>query len=124
MSEKTKILICEDNKLTQRLLEVSLRKMNFDILVATDGEQGIRNIKEQDIGVIITDINMPFNSGLEIVEFVRKHYTKKIPVIIVSNINLEETRKHAKELGANAYFSKPFDPSELIKTIESLVQNQ
>jgi len=124
MLQRPKILICEDNKLTQRVLEVALRKMSYEILVATDGDQGIKFIREQEIDLIITDINMPFNSGLEIVEFVRKQYSRKIPVIIVSNINLENTRKHAKELGANAYFTKPFDPSELINTIADLLENQ
>ena len=115
-----KVLVCEDNKLTQRVLEVSMRKLNFDILVATDGEQGIQLIRENDIDLIITDINMPYNSGLEIVEFVRKNYEKKIPVIIVTNINLEDTRRHAKELGADAYITKPFDPTELLDAIHSL----
>ncbi len=121
MSTKIKVLVCEDNKLTQRVLEAALRKLNFDIIVASDGEQGIRYIKEQDIKLIVTDINMPYNNGLEIVEFVRKNYKERIPVIIVSNISLDETRKHAKELGADAYFTKPFDPAELVKTIKTLV---
>jgi DNA-binding response OmpR family regulator len=120
MSDKAKILVCEDNKLTQRVLEVALRKLDQDILVATDGEEGIRLIKEHEIGLIITDINMPYNSGLEIVEFVRKNFGRKIPVIIVTNISLEDTRRHAEELGADAYITKPFDPSELLEIIRSL----
>lgn len=120
MSERTKILVCEDNKLTQRVLEVALKKMDHEILVATDGEEAIRLIREQEIGLIITDINMPYNSGLEIVEFVRKNYGKEIPVIIVTNINLDDTRKHAAELGADAYITKPFDPAELLAIIQSL----
>lgn len=120
MSDKAKILVCEDNKLTQRVLEVALRKLDKDILVATDGEEGIRLIREHNIGLIITDINMPYNSGLEIVEFVRKNFDRKIPVIIVTNISLEDTRRHAEELGADAYITKPFDPSELLDIIRSL----
>lgn len=120
MSEKTKILVCEDNKLTQRVLEVALKKMDSEILVATDGDEGIRLIKEHKIGLVITDINMPYNSGLEIVEFVRKNYGRKIPVIIVTNINLDDTRKHARELGADAYITKPFNPDELLAIIRSL----
>ncbi len=120
MSKHTKILVCEDNKLTQRVLEVALKKMNYEILVATDGEEGIRLLKENEIGLVITDINMPYNSGLEIVEFVRKKYGKEIPVIIVTNINLDDIRKQAQELGADAYITKPFDPAELIHAIQSL----
>ena len=120
MSKHTKILVCEDNKLTQRVLEVALKKMNYETLVATDGEEAIRLIKENDIGLVITDINMPYNSGLEIVEFVRKKYGKELPVIIVTNINLDDIRKQAQELGADAYITKPFDPAELMNAIQSL----
>ncbi|MEX0986771.1 MAG: response regulator [Bacteroidales bacterium] len=118
--EKVKVLLCEDNKLTQRLLEVTLKKLNFDIVVAANGEQGIRFLKEEDIKLIITDINMPYNNGLEIVEFVRKNYKEKIPVIIVSGINLEETQALAAELGADEYFTKPFDPVELVRAVKKL----
>lgn len=120
MTKRTKILVCEDNKLTQRVLEVALKKMNYETIVATDGEEAIRLIKENDIGLVITDINMPYNSGLEIVEFVRKKYGKELPVIIVTNINLDDIRKQAQELGADAYITKPFDPAELMNAIQSL----
>lgn len=102
------------------MLEVALKKTDHEILVATDGEEAIRLIKAHEVGLIITDINMPYNSGLEIVEFVRKNYGRDIPVIIVTNINLDDTRKHARELGADAYITKPFDPAELLAVIQSL----
>lgn len=117
---KDKVLVCEDNKLTQRVIEVALRRLNYDILVAVDGEEGIRKINEHDIKMIITDINMPYNNGLELVQHVRKNYKERIPVIIVTNIILEETRRLAIELGADRYITKPFDPEELITAIKSL----
>jgi len=115
-----KVLVCEDNKLTQKVLEATLRKMDYEIALAKDGDEAINLIREDDVDLIITDINMPYNNGLEIVEFVRKRFEYKVPVIIVTNINLDETRKHALELGADAYLTKPFDPGELKNVIESL----
>jgi DNA-binding response OmpR family regulator len=120
MLENIKILICEDNRLTQRLLEMSLKKMNFDIHLATDGDEAIRILKEEDIGLVITDINMPYNSGLEVVEYIRRNFEKKIPIIIVTNIVLDETRILAEELGADSYITKPFDPIELTEAINAL----
>ncbi len=120
MTEKQKVLVCEDNKLTQKVLEAALKKMDFDVILAKDGDEGISHIKEDNVDLILTDINMPYNNGLELVEYVRKNFERKIPVIIVTNINLEDTRKHAMELGADAYITKPFDPGELRKAIELL----
>ncbi len=115
-----RVLVCEDNILTQKVLEVALKKINFEIVLAKDGSEGIQFLEEQDFDLVLTDINMPYNSGLEIVQYIRKHKQLNIPVIIVTNINLEDTRKHARELGADAYITKPFDPQELLEAIKSL----
>ena len=120
MSDKIKVLICEDNMLMQKVLEKALLHINFEIISVADGEQGIERIKGGDIGLIITDINMPYNNGLEIIQYVRKHYEKKIPVIVVTNILIEDTRKQAVELGADAFITKPFDPARLLTTIKEL----
>ena len=120
MSEMKKVLVCEDNVLMQRLLQFTLESIGLEVIVADDGEEGIRFLKEQPVQLLITDINMPYNNGLELIQFVRKNFGKKIPVIIISNINLEETKKHAQELGADRYITKPFDPKQLVEIIQSL----
>jgi DNA-binding response OmpR family regulator len=116
---KLKILVCEDNTLTLKILEISLKKMGHEVILATDGEQGMNLLESEDIQLLITDINMPYNNGLELVQYVRKKYGKQIPIIIVSNINHAETRNHAIELGVDGYITKPFDPEELTTMIDS-----
>jgi len=120
MSSKLKVLICEDNSMAQKVLEFTLKKMGHEVISAGNGKEGIDLLREEEVQLVITDINMPYNSGLELIQFLRKQTTKKIPVLIVSNINLEESKKHAAELGADGYITKPFDPQELIDAIESL----
>ena len=115
-----KVLICEDNSMAQKVLEFTLKKMGYDVIVTGNGKDGINILKEEDVDLVITDINMPYNNGLELIQFLRMKHGKKIPVIIVSKINLKETIKHAAELGADGYITKPFDPQELIDTIHSL----
>ncbi len=114
------MLICEDNLLTRKVLEITMLKMDFDVVVAGDGMQGIAQLKEEDVQLIITDINMPYNSGLELLDYVRKNSKTRIPVIVVTNINLDDTRKHAAELGADAFLPKPFDPEKLKKAVEDI----
>jgi CheY-like chemotaxis protein len=117
---RLKVLICEDNLLTRKVLEITMLKMDFDVVVAGDGMQGIAQLKEEDVQLIITDINMPYNSGLELLDYVRKNSKTRIPVIVVTNINLDDTRKHAAELGADAFLPKPFDPEKLKKAVEDI----
>jgi len=114
-----KILVCEDNILTLRMLEFSLRKEGHEVVKAEDGDQGIRLLDEQEIDLVITDINMPFTKGLELVRHVNTKFEKKIPVIIISCITLKETKDHAMELGAKGYLTKPFDPNVLVEMVNS-----
>jgi DNA-binding response OmpR family regulator len=66
---------------------------------------------------------MPYNSGLEVVQHIRKHFGSSLPVIVISNINLEETKLHAMNLGALVYMTKPFNPDDLIVHIQNLTSN-
>jgi DNA-binding response OmpR family regulator len=115
-----KVLVCEDNLLMLKTITFTLRTQGFEVIEAVDGSQGIKALNEQDIDVLITDINMPYNNGLELIQHVKSNLGNRIPVIIVSGINLEETKQHAKELGAVNYVTKPFDPIILVDMIESL----
>jgi len=114
-----KILVCEDNLLTLRALEFSLKKEGHEVIKAVDGDQGVRLLDEQKIDLVITDINMPFTKGLELVRYVNTKFEKKIPVIIISCITLKETKDHAMELGAKGYLTKPFDPNVLVEMVNS-----
>jgi len=120
-----KILVCEDNSLTLRSIEYSLKKAGYEVSRAMDGDQGIRILGEEGIDLVITDINMPYTKGLELVRHVNTKLEKKIPVIIITGITLEETRDHALELGASEFLTKPLDLDVLVKTVKSLsVENR
>ena len=110
--------------MTLRTIEFTLKKEGHEILKAEDGDQAISMLNEKEIDLVITDINMPYTKGLEVVRYVNKNLDAKIPVIIISIINLEETKKHAVELGASGYLTKPFDPKALIQMVQSIAANQ
>lgn len=118
-----KILVCEDNTLTLRSIEYSLKKAGYDVSKAMDGEHGIRILEEEEIDLVISDINMPYTKGLELVRHVNTKMEKKIPVIIITGITLEETREHALELGAAGFLTKPLDLNVLVDTVKSLSGN-
>jgi len=115
-----KILVCEDNVLTLRTVEFALKRAGYEVLKALDGDEGIAILDEQAIDVVITDINMPYTKGLELVLHVNEKFDKKIPVIIISSITLKETQDHALELGAKGYLTKPFDLDDLVGMVNSL----
>ncbi|MEN8227078.1 MAG: response regulator [Bacteroidota bacterium] len=115
-----KILVCEDNPIALKTIAFSLSRSGFEVLEAADGDRGIELLDNEEIDLVITDINMPFTKGLELVRYVNTKMEVKIPVIIISGITLDETKDHAKELGASGYLTKPFDPEVLLNMVQSV----
>lgn len=115
-----KILVIEDDILMVKILEFVLRKEGYQITIAKDGIEGLEKIQTFNPDMIITDIILPFKSGLEIISFVKDNH-KHIPVIVVSSMGEEErTVMEAFNLGADDFVSKPFNPNELKLRVKRL----
>lgn len=114
-----KILVCEDNPIALKAIAFTLTKSGFEVLQAVDGDRGVEILRQEEVDMVITDINMPYTKGLELVRYVNTKLKRKIPVIIISGITLEETKEHARELGAAGYLTKPFDPGVLLRMVRS-----
>ncbi len=108
-----KILVAEDELMTLKTIETRLRRDGFEVISTVDGREALSQIELSCPDLIITDVMMPFASGLEIVEAVKKRSGKKIPVIILSSLGQENVVLEAFELGADDYITKPFSPNEL-----------
>jgi len=114
------ILVCEDNVMTLKTIEFALKKAGYIVFKALDGDQGIRLLAEEEIDLVITDINMPYTKGLELVRHINIDMEAKIPVIVVTGITNKETREHALELGAKGYITKPFDLNDMVALVKSV----
>lgn len=117
-----KILVCEDNPMALKTIAFTLVKSGYEVFQAVDGDKGIEILENETVDVVITDINMPFTKGLELVRYVNTKLETKIPVIIISGITLDETIEHAMELGAVGYLTKPFDPDVLLDMVRSAIK--
>lgn len=115
------ILVCEDNVLTLKAIEFSLKKAGWNVLMAEDGIKAVKLLSEEQIDLVITDINMPYSKGLELIRYINTRMEPRIPVIVITGITNEETREHAMELGARGYLTKPFDPKVMISMVKSLL---
>ena len=93
----------------------------YDVLVAHDGKEGLELFRKKSIDVIITDIMMPYKSGLEITAFSKKNYPS-IPIIIVSALGKEDlTVIEGFKLGVDDFIAKPFNPIELVLRVKRFV---
>ncbi len=108
-----KILIAEDDPIMLKTIGLRLKKDGHEVISTPDGKQALEQIEHDQPDLIITDIMMPFSSGLEIVGLVKQKMIKKIPVIILSAMGQENVVLEAFKLGADDYITKPFSPNEL-----------
>lgn len=116
-----KILIAEDDELMLRTLEFRLKKDGHSILMARDGREALQLIDEHVPDLVITDIMMPYSSGMEIVGFLKQKYNNSIKVIILSGMGQENVILEAFRLGADDYITKPFSPNELSVRVNRFV---
>ena len=112
-----KILVAEDEALMLKTIELKLKKEGHEVIACGDGKQAIQKITEEQPDLVITDMMLPYASGLEIVQEVKKS-EKKIIVIVLSAMGQERTVEEAFALGADDYVTKPFSLSELSMRIK------
>ncbi|MDH5826849.1 response regulator transcription factor [Sphingobacterium faecium] len=113
------ILIAEDDELILRTIEHKLVKEGHTVILTRDGKEAIEKIHELELDLVITDIMMPFASGIEILSAIAIA-GKKLPVIVLSSMGQEEVIIDAFDLGAADFMVKPFSPNELLLRIKRL----
>lgn len=116
-----KILVAEDEPMLLKTIELKLKKEGYEVIITSDGREAVAKIEELNPDLVITDIMMPYVSGLEIVSIVRKKTDKRIPIIILSAMEQEKVVMEAFELGADDYITKPFSLNELAIRVKRLM---
>jgi DNA-binding response OmpR family regulator len=120
-----RILVCDDDEALISMIRFKITRDNLgEIVKAMDGREAMKLIKDNEFDLIITDINMPFHSGLEITAYVREELKRTTPIIMLSADGPEETVLHALKLGVNDFMTKPFSPADLSVRIKRLVENK
>lgn len=117
-----KILLCDDDFIIIKLIENKLKSDGYDVLIATDGNKAIETIKSQEIDLIITDMHMPFVTGMEIVDFVRNDQNKSTPIIIVTKDASDDTKEDAYSVGVDDYLNKPVNMNILSVKVSRLLK--
>ncbi len=123
-SAKITVLHADDSPSVRKYVQSILKGANMEVISADDGLNALNRLTQpnSNIDLIVSDLEMPRMNGFEFVTEVRKMDAyKDIPFIIVTARAGDKHRRTGLELGANAFLNKPFDPSQLIETIESYI---
>lgn len=116
-----KILIVDDDEMMLKTMEFRLVKERYHLILCPNGQVALDKIVSENPDLIISDIMMPYISGLDIVRKVKIELQLNIPIIILSAVGLEKTVLEAFELGADDFITKPFTPNELSVRVKHLL---
>jgi len=123
MVKKKLILLVEDDEFLAELYATKLNLEDFEVALATDGEKGLKIIKEKKPDLVLLDIILPKMDGFEILKIMKADKKlKTIPVILLTNLSQKDEVKRGLALGADDYLIKAhFMPSEVVKKIKQTI---
>ena len=117
------ILVVDDAEDCIATLDLALQTLPGIVIRAqTSAEAALAFLEHDRVSAVITDIHLPEMNGLELVARIRKDPRfRTLPILVVSADPDPETPARALDLGANAYFAKPYSPSAMRKKLEELI---
>ena len=118
--KKDKVLLVEDDSTLSFIIEDALMREGFDVVYASNGEDGLKKFKESHPSVVVADVMMPKMSGFEMVKIIRP-IAPTVPVLFLTARTAIDDVVKGFELGANDYIRKPFQIIELIVRIKALL---
>ena len=123
MTDKKRILIVDDEDDLRNMLKFRLEAMDYDVSEAADGHEGLDRARSGRPDLIILDLMLPKMDGFKVcrmLKFDEKY--KHIPIIMFTARAQEKDKQIGKEMGADAYITKPFDPDILLDKIKELLK--
>jgi len=117
------ILVMEDEDALATLLQYNLEKEGYDVVIASDGEEGLVQIDERQPDLVLLDWMLPKVSGIEVCRRLRgRAETRNLPIIMLTARGEESDRVRGLDTGADDYLTKPFSMVELIARIRAVLR--
>ena len=112
-----RVLVAEDNKTNQMLIEILLDDMELDVVMVDDGAEALQAVKESSFDILLMDINMPNMNGIEAMEAIhsyeKEHQKSALPIVALTANAVSGDRENYLALGFDDYVAKPIDVAAL-----------
>ena len=123
MSDRTPLLVVDDEPPIRRLLRTSLGAEGFEVIEADNAEKALTAIEARKPEIVILDLGLPDQDGLDVIRRIRKSGSK-LPIVVLSSRGDERGKVEALELGADDYVTKPFGIAELVARIRTALRHR
>ena len=120
---RKKILVVEDSSTVRKVVSITLNQKGYEVIEAGDGLEALSKLNEANPDLILLDIILPKMDGYRILSIIRENPDfKNIPVIMLTSKDGIINKVKGKVAGSSAYLTKPFDPAQLVATIERYIR--
>jgi len=118
----TSILAVDDSASMRQMVCFTLKGAGYDVVEAVDGVDGLNKAKSQAFDCVVTDVNMPNKDGIQLIRDLRAlpNY-KYTPLLMLTTEAGMDKKQLGKEAGATGWIVKPFNPEQLLKTIQKVL---
>ncbi len=124
MKKTTKILIVDDEAYIRRVLELKLKNKGYEVILATNGTEGLEKFNLYHPDVLITDVKMPEMDGQALCEQINSTHNEKPYLIIVVTCSVSEgNMRWINNMRDTLLLEKPFSPSRVLAAIEQHIDN-
>jgi two-component system cell cycle response regulator DivK len=120
-----RILIVEDQEDNRRILRDLLSMAGYDLIEATNGEEGVELAQRERPDLILMDIQLPVIDGYEATRRIRCNAAlKSVPIVAVTSYALSGDEAKARAAGCDGYVAKPFSPRQLLATVRQFLSGE
>jgi two-component system response regulator AtoC len=123
LPEKTQVLIVDDEPNLRKILSAQLSRDGYDVLTAEDGEQGLAQLRDHHIDLVITDLKMPKVDGMTLLRRALQE-DPDLPVVMITAHGTVDTAVEALKIGAFDYLTKPFDKDEVRQIVAKALKTR
>lgn len=118
----TKILAVDDSASMRQMVSFTLSGAGYDVTDACDGQVALDAAKKQQFDVIVSDVNMPVMDGITLIRELRKlPQYRTTPMLMLTTESSGDKKTEGKQAGATGWIIKPFNPEQLLKTIQRVI---
>ena len=114
-----KILVIDDDRLTREAVSLILADEDYEVLCAFDGAEGEKALQANKVDVVITDIFMPNQDGLQTIINIRRNWPELKIIAMSGSADHHDYLRHAKLLGAHCVLTKPFYAAQLVEGLRA-----
>jgi two-component system chemotaxis response regulator CheY len=116
------VLSVDDSSSIRQMVAFTLKGAGYEVIEASDGQEGLEKAKMKTVDMVLTDQNMPRMDGLTMIKNLRAmpNY-KSVPILMLTTESGDAMKQQGKAAGATGWLVKPFDPAKLLEVTKKVI---